>query len=132
MEKLFINLNVWLYRLLRGGPMTSHLLLLTVRGRKTGRQRTTPLGYFRDGETFIVIASNGGQQRHPIWYLNLVATPTVEVQVGARRFQARAETAQGDERTRLWKTLATINPGYEKMQQKNTLVFPVVRLTPIG
>jgi len=131
MEKLFINLNVWLYRLLRGGPMTSHLLLLTVRGRKTGRQRTTPLGYFRDGETFIVIASNGGRQRHPIWYLNLVATPTVEVQVGARRFQAQAETAQEDERTRLWKTLATINPGYEKMQQKNTRVFPVVRLTPI-
>ena len=132
MEKLFINLNVWLYRLLRGGPMTSHLLLLTVRGRKTGRQRTTPLGYFRDGETFIVIASNGGRQRHPIWYLNLVATPDVEVQVDARRFQARAETVLGDERTRLWKALATINRSYEKMQQKNTRVFPVVRLTPIG
>jgi deazaflavin-dependent oxidoreductase (nitroreductase family) len=132
MEKLFISLNVWLYRLLRGGPMTSHLLLLTVRGRKTSRQRTTPLGYFRDGETFIVVASNGGRQRHPIWYLNLVATPGVEVQVGARRFQARAETVQGDERTRLWKTLATINRSYERMQQKNTRVFPVVRLTPIG
>lgn len=132
MEKLFINLNVWLYRLLRGGPMTSHLLLLTVRGRKTGRQRTTPLGYFRDRETFIVIASNGGRQRHPIWYLNLVATPDVEVQVDARRFQARAETVLGDERTRLWKALATINRSYEKMQQKNTRVFPVVRLTPIG
>jgi deazaflavin-dependent oxidoreductase (nitroreductase family) len=110
--------------------MTSRLLLLTTTGRKTGQQRTTPLGYFRDGETFVVVASNGGRKYHPAWYLNLAVHPTVEVEVGTRRFQARAETVHADERERLWKMLSTINHSYEGMQQKNTRVFPVVRLMP--
>src|SRR5207244_552438 len=130
MQKLIITLNIWLYRLLGGGPMAQKLLILTTRGRKTGKERTIPLRYMRDGDSFIVIASNAGREQHPGWYFNVQANPIVEVQVGARRFQARAETVQGDERERLWKAFIAESRGYEGMQQKNRRVFPLVRLMP--
>src|SRR4051794_9894465 len=68
-------------------------LLLTTTGRKTGKLRRTALIYGEDGGRFLVVASQGGAKLHPSWYLNLVADPEVELQVGAERFPARAHTA---------------------------------------
>src|SRR5512132_4742285 len=70
-----------------------YTLLLTTRGRKTGKLRRTALIYGRDGDRYLVVASNGGSRTHPSWYLNLTADPEVEVQVGADKFAARARTA---------------------------------------
>jgi len=78
------------------------ILLLTTTGRKTGEKRTTPLIYAKDGERYVIVASKGGAPDHPGWYKNLEKTPEVELQVKDEVFRARARTAQGEERARLW------------------------------
>jgi deazaflavin-dependent oxidoreductase (nitroreductase family) len=105
-------------------------LLLTTTGRKSGELRRTGLFYGKDGDNYIVVASRGGHSKHPAWYLNLDANPEVEVQVGADKFKARAYTATGDERTRLWVLMADIFPTYNSFQKKTKREIPVVVLTP--
>jgi deazaflavin-dependent oxidoreductase (nitroreductase family) len=89
-------------------------LLLTTRGRRSGKQRRTALIYGQDGADYIVVASNGGSASHPLWYLNLVADPLVELQIGPEIFQGRAREATGDEKERLWRLMAAIFPTYDK------------------
>lgn len=106
-------------------------LLLTTRGRKSGLLRRTALFYGKDGDRYVVVASRGGHAKHPAWYLNLEANPEVEVQVGADKFSARAHTATGEERVRLWELMTTIFPTYNSFQKKTKLQIPVVVLTPL-
>lgn len=104
------------------------ILLLTVTGRKTGRQRTTPLMYFNDAEDLLIVASKGGHPSHPEWYLNLVANPDVMVQVGREKIQMRSFTANDDERSRLWPQVVKGYNGYGEYQSKTTRKIPVVIL----
>lgn len=106
-------------------------LLLTTRGRRSGSLRRTPLIYGRDGDAYVVVASYGGAPHHPDWYLNLAAEPEVEIQVGAERMRARARTAEGDDRERLWAQMTGIWPAYDDYQAKTTRQIPVVVLEPI-
>src|SRR2546425_5695863 len=95
------------------GPFTGRsLLLLTTRGRKTGTERTNPLAYTRDGDRFVVVASKGGAPTHPDWYRNLRADPSVTVEVGPERFQAKAVIAKGGERRRLYDGHAARMPAF--------------------
>jgi deazaflavin-dependent oxidoreductase (nitroreductase family) len=103
-------------------------LLLTTTGRKSGDARTLPLIYGQDGKRYVIVASRGGAPDHPGWYKNLVAQPKVEVQVAADRFKARASTARGAERARLWQTMAKIWPAYDEYQKKTSREIPVVTL----
>ncbi len=103
-------------------------LLLTTRGRTTGRLRRTALIYGRDGDRYLVVASNGGSKKHPSWYLNLADNPEVELQVGAERFAARALPATPEERARLWPSMASIWPEYDKYQAKTERDIPLVIL----
>ncbi len=105
-------------------------LLLTTRGRLTGTLRRTALIYGRDGDRYVVVASAGGKATHPSWYLNLVDEPSVDLQVGADRFQATASTATGRTRTRLWTTMVEIWPEYERYQTRTERAIPVVILEP--
>jgi len=105
-------------------------LLLTTTGRRTGVRRRTALIYGRDGDGYVVAGSWGGRARHPSWYLNLVADPEVEVQVGPDVFHATATTATGGERARLWTLMAGIWPAYDSYQQKTERQIPVVLLRP--
>jgi deazaflavin-dependent oxidoreductase (nitroreductase family) len=105
-----------------------HTLLLTTTGRKSGQERTTPLIYGEDDGRYVVVASKGGDPAHPAWYLNLRADPGAAVQVAADKFQARAHTATGDERDRLWALMAGIWPAYDDYRQKTDRVIPVVVL----
>lgn len=89
-------------------------LLLTTRGRRSGKLRRTALMYAEDAGRHILVASNGGSGTHPAWYLNLVADPDVEVQVLADVFRARARVAEGEERERLWRIAAKGFPTYDK------------------
>src|ERR1700710_941650 len=75
-----------------------HTLILTTTGRKSGERRQSAMIYGQDGDSYVVIASQGGAPTHPNWYLNLIARPEVEVQVGPEAFVGRAHAAQGDER----------------------------------
>ena len=103
-----------------------HTLLLTTRGRKTGKLHRTALIYGREGKSFIIVASNGGAPKHPNWYQNLVMNPKVEIQVGADKFMAIARTATKEEKPHLWKLMAEIFPNYEEYQAKTTREIPVV------
>ncbi len=109
-----------------------YTLLLTTHGRKSGKLRRTALIYGKDGDNYIVVASRGGHTHHPAWYLNLVENPTVHVQVGAEKFSALARTATGEEKTKLWKLMASIWPEYDNYQTKTKREIPVVVLTPTG
>ncbi|MFC3504707.1 nitroreductase family deazaflavin-dependent oxidoreductase [Micromonospora krabiensis] len=103
-------------------------LLLTTRGRRSGKLRRTALIYGRDGDDYLVVASQGGAPEHPAWYLNLLADPEVEVQVLGERFTARARTATPEERPRVWATMAEIWPAYDDYQTKTDREIPVVVL----
>ncbi len=107
------------------------ILILTVTGRKSGSEYSTPLIFGRDGEKLVIVGSQGGRPQHPDWYLNLVAEPEVGVQVKADRFRARARTAEGEERERLWRRMNEIWPHYDEYQAKTERVIPVVVLEPL-
>ncbi|MEU7845579.1 nitroreductase family deazaflavin-dependent oxidoreductase [Micromonospora sp. NPDC049114] len=101
-------------------------LLLTTRGRRSGALRRTALMYGRDGDNYLLVASNGGASRHPAWYLNLSADPRVEIQVGAERFAAHARTASTEERARLWPVMTKVFPTYARYQKGTDREIPVI------
>ena len=107
----------------------SKILLLTTKGRKTGEPRTTPLiSENADDGKYVIVASKGGAPEHPGWYRNLSKDPQVELQVKDEVFPARARTAEGEERERLWKLAAQQWPDYDSYQEKTDREIPVVVL----
>jgi deazaflavin-dependent oxidoreductase (nitroreductase family) len=114
-------------KFLRGAPVG----LLTTTGRKTGARRTLPLIYLEDGDRIVLVASQGGMPRNPLWYENLAAHPDVEFQPPrrpARRYRAR--TASPDEKRALWPRLCAIYPDYADYQARTDRDIPVVVLDP--
>jgi len=104
-------------------------LLLTTRGRKSGQPRVRPLIYGeRDGD-YVVVASKGGAPNHPLWYLNLAAESSVDLQVATEKFRARARTAEGEERSALWELMAAIYSPYNDYKEAaGSREIPVVVL----
>jgi proline iminopeptidase len=135
-ESLFGDAHVRRYRE-TGGEVGhvwregSTILLLTTTGRKTGEKRTAPLIYAQDGDHYVIVASKGGAPEHPGWYLNLEKTPEVELQVKGDVFRARARTAEGEERERLWKKANEVWPHYDEYAKKTDRPIPVVVLSRI-
>ena len=105
-----------------------HTLLLTTRGRRTGKLRRTALIYGRDGDRYLVVASQGGAPAHPFWYRNLTEQPDVELQVGAETFPATARTATAEEKPELWRIMTSIWPAYDEYQAHCERDIPVVIL----
>ncbi len=103
-------------------------LILTTTGRRSGEQRSTPLIYGTAGDDYLVVASKGGADEPPAWYLNLEAHPEVDVQVRGDRFHARARTATPDEKPALWTTMVGRWPAYEDYQKRTDREIPVVVL----
>ena len=103
-------------------------LLLHNTGRLSGEEYTTPLSYFRDGEDFILVASNWGQTVHPHWFLNLVDHPQTLIEIGSDRIPVVASRAWGDVRERLWEMVIAENPQYHKYQAGISRQIPVVIL----
>ncbi len=107
------------------------LLILTTRGRRSGRDVETPLMYFEDGADLFLIASKGGSPTHPAWYLNLLAHSEVGVRIGNRTERRRAEpVSDRAERDRLFARAAEAYGGYAEYQKKTERLIPVVRLRP--
>lgn len=104
------------------------ILLLTTTGRKSGEKRTTPLIHRTDGGRWIVVASKGGTDEHPAWFLNLSEDPDIEIQVKAERFAVEASTVEGDERARLWGLMTEVWPDYDAYQARTDREIPVVAL----
>jgi deazaflavin-dependent oxidoreductase (nitroreductase family) len=142
----YLRLHQTVYRLSRG-LVGRHVggrpaLLLTTKGRRTGKLRTIALIYARRGKDLVVVGSNGGRERHPGWYHNLLADPAVTVQIGMRQMRATAHIAAGEEREDLWKLANKKNRGlaplfhigakgrYDGYQTHTVRTIPVVVLTP--
>ncbi len=124
-----------LFRLTRGRVLGRvgglDVLLLTTRGRRTGRVRTIPLLYVADGGDYVLIASNGGAELHPSWYLNLQAQPDATVEIGGRKLPVLAtDVVDPDERARLWQRANEGYGGYDDYATKTDRTIPVVRLHP--
>ena len=110
-------------------PAGHSLLLLTTTGAKSGRQHVTPLAYHRDGDRLIIVASKGGAPDNPAWYHNLLANPTVTLEVAEERFEARAEVAGGEERERLYRQHASHFAAFNDYEKRTTRQIPVIILT---
>lgn len=106
-------------------------LILTTTGRRSGEARSTPLIYGTAGDDYLVVASKGGDDQAPAWYLNLEAAPEVDVQVRADRFHARARTATAEEKPALWATMVERWPAYDEYQTRTEREIPVVVLERI-
>lgn len=107
-------------------------LLLDYRGRRTGARRRTVLIYGRDGDSYLIVASNGGSDEHPLWYRCLVDDPDVSLRVGPDRFPARAQVLSPEEKARVWPHLVELFAMYDTYQRKTARDIPVVRLTPLA
>jgi F420H(2)-dependent quinone reductase len=132
--KLMSTVHRTLYRLSGGRAVGRiwHLsiLLLTTTGRKTGTPRTTPLCYFTDGDDLVVVASNGGMDWFPDWWLNLMSEPRATVEIGRSRRAVVARRASPEERERLWAALTAIAPGYLEYQRRTSREIPLGILQP--
>ncbi len=113
-----------------GGPVAC--LLLHFLGRKSGHRLDAILQYYALDDQLAIVASKGGMANHPVWYLNLLANPECEVQIGLQRFQARARTVTGDERARWWSSITREQPIQLDYQRRTTRCIPVVVLERAG
>jgi F420H(2)-dependent quinone reductase len=130
-----LNIFISLYRLTRGkfGGRVQGLpvLLLGTIGRKTRKERTTPLGYFMEDGNYIITASNAGRDTHPAWFHNLRANPRVTIEVNDRQIEAEAEVAASEKRSALWSQLISLSPPYANYAKKTTREIPLVILHPL-
>lgn len=129
-----VKANVALYRRtngrlgnkVKGAPV----LLLDHVGRKSGKQRTLPVLYMLDGDDVVIVASRGGSDAMPAWWLNLQASPATEVQIGAERRRVTAREATREEKDRLWPRLVEMFPDYDAYQSRTAREIPVIILSP--
>jgi deazaflavin-dependent oxidoreductase (nitroreductase family) len=133
--KLAPNLPAWMVehanRYLSSGGTDGHMYKPTQPGRPDITVPSLLLYYGKTGDSYIVVASKGGAPQHPGWYRNILANPEVDVQVGPAKMKARARTATGEERARLWQEALKFWPPYADYQKKTEREIPVVVLDPV-
>jgi deazaflavin-dependent oxidoreductase (nitroreductase family) len=123
-ESLYRLTGGWAGGRIAGMPV----LLLTTIGRKSGEPRTTPLTYFELDGNVVIIASYGGDDRHPQWYQNLACNPSVTIERGKGKESMTARTASADEKQKWWPTITSTYSGYAAYQRRTKRDIPVVAL----
>jgi F420H(2)-dependent quinone reductase len=128
--------NTWIYKRsngkLGGTFQKAPVALLTTTGRKTGEPRVSPLLYLREGNRVLLVASRGGSDKHPLWYLNLKANPKVTVQIKDEVLQLQARDATEAEREEYWPKLVAMYPSFDDYKSWTDRVIPVVICDPVG
>ena len=134
LARLATAAHVALYRLTGGaiGGRAQHMpvLLLTTTGRKSGKHYTTPLVYLADGDSFVVVASNGGQAKLPNWWLNLRESKQAQIELGRKHLHVRVQQANPEDRQRLWPRVIAYRAGHEKYQERTPYPLPLVIFYP--
>ena len=135
LTKVFTRTNAFLFQL-TGGRLGSQMgkqsvLLLYTVGRKSGKAYVTPLSYYRDGENYLVVASNWGKENDPDWFRNLAPRTHTTIQAKEATIQVEARPAEGDEYQRLWKLVTSQNSQYLQYQQAITRPIPIMILAPV-
>ncbi|MGH2739054.1 MAG: nitroreductase family deazaflavin-dependent oxidoreductase [Actinomycetota bacterium] len=130
-----VKVHVFLYR--ATGGVVGHrflgappMLLVDHVGAKSGARRTAALAYLVDGENHVIVASKGGNPRHPAWFHNLRANPETTIQVGPKRLKVRAREASDAEHSRLWPKVVRTYGGFSSYQERTTRKIPLVILEP--
>jgi deazaflavin-dependent oxidoreductase (nitroreductase family) len=134
LDRRLTPLGVWVYRRTRGGvtrPWKVDALLLTTRGRRTGRERTVVLQWFRDGDAMILVGANDGGDAHPAWVHNLRAHPDARVDVMGRTIAVRAQELPPAEAAGQWQAILRRDPSYERYARATSRPFPIIRLAPL-
>ncbi len=129
---VFTRAHCAIYRgtrgLIGGRLMGIQMLLLTTKGRKTGRERTLPLAYVEYRGDLVIVASNGGSAHPPAWWLNLQAAETAWVQIAGERFEVRWQTAPRNQRMEYWRKLQAAIPAYRIYRVRTDREIPIVLL----
>jgi len=107
------------------------LLLLHTQGARSRQERINPVAYFKDDNRFVVIASKGGADTNPDWYYNVLANPTVNIEVGTQTIQANARIAEEPERTRLYDKMVAMMPAFDEYRHRTARRIPVIVLEPV-
>jgi F420H(2)-dependent quinone reductase len=132
--RLIGRLHAYFWRLTRGrfvdGIGGAPFILLTTKGRKTGRLRTTPVLYLQDGSDLIVVASFGGNDMHPAWYLNLKQSPEAEIVIRGERRRVTSREITREEKKLIWPQLVKLYPQFDVYQQRTSREIPLLRLLP--
>jgi deazaflavin-dependent oxidoreductase (nitroreductase family) len=135
LKKALFCFHVGAYRLTSGRMLSkvvgAPVLLLTTTGRKTGKRRTWPLLYLVEGDSYVVVASNGGSPTHPSWYLNLTSNPAATIQLGSYHISVDAQTASPEEKAFLWPKMVELYSGYETYQGRTKRQIPLVMLKEV-
>lgn len=134
LDRRLSPLGVWVMRRTRGGVTRAwkvDALVLTTRGRRSGKERTVVLQFFPDGETMLLAAANDGGAPLPGWYWNLLADPAVRVEVGGRTIACRARVLDGEAAAAGWARVLARDPSYERYARAAGRSIPIIRLTPI-
>jgi F420H(2)-dependent quinone reductase len=131
--RLIGRLHAWLWKLI-GAKLgnafgRAPFMMLTTRGRKTGRERTTPVLYLEHGADLIVVASFGGNDIHPAWYLNLERCPEAEVIINGERRRLLASMVSPEEKGLIWPRLVKMYPNFAIYQQRTRREIPLLRLS---
>jgi len=127
--------NVFVYEATNGKvwgkfPGGAPVCLVTMTGAKSGKTRTIPLIYLPHGEDVILVASQGGMEKHPIWYYNIKANPALEIQDGGRKRKMLARRADDAEKKALWPHIVSIYPDFEDYQARTDRNIPMFVCSP--
>ena len=127
--KTFTRINVFVYKLSGGRLMNAldgmPIVLVKMTGAKSGKVKTIPLMYVPHDKGFILVASQGGAPKHPVWYYNLVKNPDVEITHGGQTRKLKARQVSDEEKAALWPTCVEYYPPYEQYQQRTDRNIPV-------
>jgi deazaflavin-dependent oxidoreductase (nitroreductase family) len=133
LDRRLSRLGVWVYRRTNGEitrPWNVDALVLTTRGRRSGRERSVVLQFFRDGDAMVLVAANDGGASHPGWYHNLVAQPDARVEVMGRVVAVHAEEVPNAEAAAYWARILARAPDYERYRRATDRRFPIMQLVP--
>jgi deazaflavin-dependent oxidoreductase (nitroreductase family) len=135
--KVFSRLNVAVYnvsggRLMNKGPADKPICIVTMTGRKTGKQRQVPLMHVPSGDRKILVASLGGISKNPVWYYNLKANPDVTITADGVTRRYRAREVSPDEKASLWPTIVDAYPPYDEYQARTDRDIPVFVCDPVS
>jgi F420H(2)-dependent quinone reductase len=135
--RYFAKANVWLYRKTDGrwgGKFQGKapVVLVTMIGRKTGKERTTPVIHIPHGDGLLMVASQGGLAKNPAWYGNLVANPEITVQIKRARLEMTARQVSDDEKDAMWPSICKVHSEFEAYKSLTDRNIPVFECTPRG
>ena len=106
------------------------ILIINHTGARTGKPRTNPVAYLKDGSRYLIFASKGGADTNPDWYYNLKAHPDVKIEVGDDKIDARAVEITRAERDKLYEQQSKVMPAFGQYAQKTKRIIPVIALIP--